>query len=126
MTSSLRPSFGGFTLLELLVVMAICADVLVARLAALLRRCRSSKETALRTDLRSLREAIDRYKGARDRWPESLQALVDQRHIRAVPIDPMMDNAPDWVVFPHSEWNHCGHLRRQERRDRYPIRVEAQ
>ena len=102
---STRPNVRsrGFTLIELLVVMAILATLLSIAAPRYFESVGRAKETALRTDLRMLREAIDKYKGDRGRLPDSLQGLVDQRYIRAVPVDPVMDTASNWVLVPHPD-----------------------
>ena len=76
----------GFTLIELLVVMAILATLLSIAAPRYLGSLERAKEAALRTDLRLLREAIDKYKGDRGQLPDSIQSLVTQRYIQAVPI----------------------------------------
>jgi general secretion pathway protein G len=93
----------GFTLIELLVVMAILATLLSIAAPRYFESVDRAKETALRTDLRMLREAIDKYKGDRGQLPDSLQSLVDQRYIRAVPVDPVTDAVSDWVLLPHPD-----------------------
>lgn len=93
----------GFTLIELLVVMAILATLLSIAAPRYFESVDRAKEATLRTDLRLLREAIDKYKGDRGQLPDSLQGLVDQRYIRAVPVDPVTDRATDWVLVPHPD-----------------------
>ena len=93
----------GFTLIELLVVMAILATLLSIAAPRYFESVDRAKETALRTDLRMLREAIDKYKGDRGQLPDSLQSLVDQRYVRAVPVDPVTDSVNDWVLVPHPD-----------------------
>lgn len=103
MTAHCNARPRGFTLIELLVVMAILATLLsiaAPRYFGLLER---AKEAALRTDLRLLREAIDKYKGDRGQLPDSIQSLVTQRYIQAVPIDPVNDTSSDWTVVPHPD-----------------------
>jgi type II secretion system protein G len=93
----------GFTLIELLVVMAILATLLSIAAPRYFESVDRAKEAALRTDLRMLREAIDKYRGDRGQLPDSLQGLVDQRYIRAVPVDPVTDSEKDWVLVPHPD-----------------------
>jgi len=102
-TRRLRTRSPAFTLIELLVVMAILATLLSIAAPRYFDSVDRAKETALRTDLRMLREAIDKYKGDRGRLPDSLQGLVDQRYIRTVPVDPVTDTATDWVLVPHPD-----------------------
>ena len=93
----------GFTLIELLVVMAIIAllaSIVVPRYFESVGR---AKEAVLRTDLRILREAIDKAHADTSQWPASLQQLVDLHYIRNLPIDPITDSATTWVVAPHPD-----------------------
>ena len=53
----------GFTLLELLVVMAIIATLLTIAVPRYFKSLDRSKETVLRQDLATMREQIDRYSG---------------------------------------------------------------
>lgn len=45
-----------------------------------------------------MREAIDDYTADKKRPPESLQALVDERYLRFIPVDPVTYKT-DWI--PH-------------------------
>lgn len=89
---------SGFTLVELLVVMAILALLLSLAAPKYFDSVDRAKEAALRTDLRVMREAIDKHRADTGRWPESLQSLVQARYLRAVPIDPMSDRIDTWAV----------------------------
>ncbi|MFZ5551250.1 MAG: type II secretion system protein [Pseudomonadota bacterium] len=91
---------GGFTLIELLVVMAILATLLTLAAPRYFASVERSKEVTLRTDLRLLREAIDRHRADTGRLPESLEQLAHARYLRAVPVDPITDRADTWVVVP--------------------------
>lgn len=96
---------GGvsFTLIELLVVMAILAVLLSIAAPRYFESVERAKEATLRTDLRLMREAIDKYRGDTGHWPDSLQQLVDQRYFRAVPADPVTGTASDWVLVPNPD-----------------------
>ncbi|MGM9491326.1 type II secretion system protein [Ideonella sp. YS5] len=91
---------GGFTLIELLVVMAILATLLTLAAPRYFASVERSKEVALRTDLRMLREAIDKHRADTGRLPESLEQLAQARYLRTVPVDPLTDRADTWVVVP--------------------------
>ena len=67
----------GFTLIELLVVMAILATLLSIAAPRYFESLDRAKETALRTDLRLLREAIDKHRADTGRFPDSLQQLAE-------------------------------------------------
>jgi len=90
----------GFTLVELLVVLAIVATLLslaVPRYYASLDR---SKEAVLRENLYVLRDAIGKYYGDRGRYPDSLDSLAADKYLRAVPVDPITGSVATWVVIP--------------------------
>lgn len=90
---------GGFTLIELLVVMAILATLLSLVAPRYFDSVERGKEAALRTNLRMLREAIDKHRADTGRLPESLEQLVESRYLRAVPLDPVTDRM-DWILVP--------------------------
>ena len=67
----------GFTLVELMVVMAIIALLLALALPRYFNHLETSRETILKQDLAVMRDAIDKYHGDRDRYPDSLGELVE-------------------------------------------------
>lgn len=93
----------GFTLIELLVVMAILALLLSIAVPKYFSSVDRAKEVALRTDLRLLREAIDKYRTDTGRLPVALQALAEARYLRGVPADPVSDGSTPWVLVPHPD-----------------------
>ena len=88
----------GFTLLELLVVMAIIATLLTIAVPRYFRSLERSREAVLKQDLTTLRESIDRFYGDTGAYPQTLQALVERRYLRAIPVDPIAQSAEAWVV----------------------------
>jgi len=90
----------GFTLIELLVVMAILAALLALAAPRYFDSLERAKEAALRTDLRMLREAIDKYRADTGHLPETLQVLAEARYLRAVPADPITEREDSWVAVP--------------------------
>ncbi len=90
----------GFTLIELIVVMAIVA--LLASIAAprYFASLHKSKETALLASLNTMRDAIDQYAADKGRYPDSLQELATARYIRDIPEDPLTASRDTWVEVP--------------------------
>ena len=88
----------GFTLLELLVVMAIIATLLTIAVPRYLRSLQRSREAVLRQDLVSLRESIDRFYGDTGKYPPTLAALVEKRYLRSIPVDPIARAADKWII----------------------------
>jgi general secretion pathway protein G len=88
----------GFTLLELLVVMAIIATLLTIAVPRYFRSLERSREAVLRQDLVTLRECIDKFYGDTGKYPETLAVLVEKQYLRAIPVDPIAKAADRWVV----------------------------
>ncbi len=95
-----RRGEAGFTLVELLVVLAIMTLLLGLALPRYFHVIDSSKETVLAENLRITREAIDKFYGDTGRYPDSLDELVEKRYLRAVPFDPVADSAAAWIIDP--------------------------
>lgn len=89
----------GFTLIELIVVMAIVA--LLASIAAprYFRSVERAKENSLKSSLRVMRDAIDHFAADRGRYPDSLDELVQARYLRGVPEDPLTGGPQSWVLL---------------------------
>ena len=66
----------GFTLVELLVVMAIIATLLTIAVPRYFRSLERSREAVLRQDLTTLRESIDKFYGDTGKYPQTLAVLV--------------------------------------------------
>lgn len=93
----------GFTLIELLVVLAIVALLLTLAVPRYFQSIDASKETILVENLRITRETIDKFYGDTGRYPESLDELVAQKYLRAVPVDPITESATTWIIVPLDE-----------------------
>jgi general secretion pathway protein G len=91
---------SGFTLIELLVVMVIIALLVSIAAPRYFNSVEKSKETVLKQDLSVMRDAIDKYYGDNDKYPDSLDDLVSKKYLRKLPIDPITDSATTWVVVP--------------------------
>lgn len=90
----------GFTLIEMLVVMAILATLLAIAAPRYFDSVERAKEAALLSNLRLLRDAIDRFQSDRNKYPESLQQLVAERYLRNIPRDAITDSADTWTTTP--------------------------
>lgn len=105
----------GFTLLELVIVMAVLA--ILASVAMPLARVsvKKGKELELRQKLRIMRQAIDKYKENYDKhlykkeeeadrsgYPKMLEELIEKKVLRRMPIDPFTGKA-DYITRSYTD-----------------------
>lgn len=89
----------GFTVIELLVVLAAIALLLSIAAPRYIAHLDQAREVALKHDLRALRDAIDKFNADQLRYPETLDELVARRYLRSLPIDPITQRADSWVLL---------------------------
>ena len=91
--------FGvGFTLIEILVVLAILASLLSIAAPRYFGSVDRSKETVLKQNLFQIREALDKYYSDVGMYPGSLDDLVAKHYLRAAPVDPVTGSTTTWVI----------------------------
>ena len=79
----------GFTLLELMIVMAIVLILATLSAGRYEQALIRAHEAALHQDLFVMRNAIDQYTFDKQAAPTSLDDLVSTGYLRAIPTDPM-------------------------------------
>ncbi len=89
---------AGFTVIELLVVLAAMGLLLAVATPRYIQHLDTAREVALKHDLRALRDAIDQFHADQARYPATLQELVDRHYLRAVPVDPVTQRGDSWVI----------------------------
>jgi general secretion pathway protein G len=96
-----RKSSGalGFSLLELMVVLAIITILLGMATVFYQHAMLNANEAVLKTDLRAMREAIQHYTMDKKAAPQSLDDLVTgtYHYLREIPVDPIT-RKKDWKV----------------------------
>lgn len=93
-----RRKNAGFTLVELMIVMAIIMVLAVVAVPSYVAAMRSAREAALKEDLHVLRNAIDSYTADKQKAPQELQDLVQDGYLRSIPEDPMTHSKDTWVT----------------------------
>jgi general secretion pathway protein G len=90
----------GWTLIELVVVMAIIAVLAGLAVVGTRNAVLLSREATLKEDLFRMRDAIDQYHADKGKYPTDLQALVTDQYLREVPIDPVSRSRDTWQTIP--------------------------
>jgi general secretion pathway protein G len=98
--NSLLKRTQGFTLIELMVVLAVMAILASVVVPRYLDRVDEARETVLRQNLNGLRTTLDQFYRDKSRYPNSLEELVTERYIRDVPVDPITQHTDTWVLVP--------------------------
>ncbi len=93
----------GFTLVELLVVLAIVALLISIVTPHYVGRVARAEETALKQDLVEMRDALDKHYADLGVYPDSLQDLVTKRYLRNIPPDPITQSDQSWVLVPPAD-----------------------
>lgn len=95
-----RRALRGFTLVELLVVLAILAFLLSVAVPRYFGSLDRSKETVLRENLFQVRESLDKYFSDTGKYPDKIEDLVTRHYLRSAPIDPVTGSTTTWLVVP--------------------------
>jgi general secretion pathway protein G len=94
----IRKQDAGFTLVELMIVMAIIGVLAVVAVPSYISAIKHAREAVLREDLHILRAAIDSYTMDKQKAPQSLDDLVQEGYLKIIPEDPMTHSATTWVT----------------------------
>jgi general secretion pathway protein G len=87
----------GFTIIELMIVMMIIAILIGVAAISYDKTVHQARETVLKQDLQTMRQAIDHYTLDKQQAPQSLDDLVNAKYLREIPMDPIT-HQKDWVT----------------------------
>src|SRR5580704_2574818 len=94
--SGRKPRPRGYTLIELIIVMAIISILLATAVPMYQKSLMRTKESLLKNNLFTLRTVIDEYTFDKQKAPQTLQDLVDQGYLRGVTMDPIKGSNQTW------------------------------
>jgi general secretion pathway protein G len=93
-----RKQDAGFTLVELMIVMAIIGVLAVVAVPSYISALKHAREAVLKEDLHVLRSAIDSYTMDKQKAPQTLDDLIQDGYLKTIPEDPMTRTTTSWVT----------------------------
>jgi len=91
---------GGFTLLELMIVLALVITLSAIAFATYQNTVQRGREAVLHENLFRMHDAIDQHYADKGKYPASLEDLVSAGYLRKVPVDPMTQSDQTWQTVP--------------------------
>ena len=89
----------GFTLVEVMVVLAIVLTVISIAVPMYTTSMVRAKESVLKSNLFTMRSVIDHYTYDKEKPPQALEDLVAEGYLRQVPVDPFTESSDSWEVI---------------------------
>jgi len=88
----------GFTLVEVMVVMAILLTILSIAVPMYRTAMIRAKESVLKSNLFTMRSVIDQYTYDKEKPPQALDELVAEGYLRSIPVDPFTESNTTWQI----------------------------
>ncbi|MCU1257393.1 MAG: ral secretion pathway protein [Bryobacterales bacterium] len=89
----------GFTLIEIMIVMAIIVILIAVAIPYYQKSVIRAKESVLHNNLFTIRTVIDEYSYDKQKAPQSLHDLVSEGYLREVPRDPVTGSSDSWKII---------------------------
>jgi general secretion pathway protein G len=99
----LRKKQGGFTLIELMIVISIMLILVSMAIPAYKTSILRAKESVLKQNLFTLRSLISQYTLDKQKAPQALEDLVSAGYIKNIPNDPMT-GSPNWEPVQEEDY----------------------
>lgn len=87
----------GFTLIEILIVLSIIGILLGLAVPQYQMSVKRAREAVLKENLFIMRKMIDQYYQDKQKFPPTLQSLVEEHYLKALPVDPITGSSETWV-----------------------------
>lgn len=94
-----RTPRAGYTLIELIIVMAIISVLVAIAIPLYQKSLLRTKESLLKNNLFTLRTVIDEYTFDKQKAPQNLDDLVNEGYLRNIPVDPITGSNQTWRVI---------------------------
>lgn len=92
----------GFTLIEVIIVFTLIGILVGLGLPQYKYATKRAREAVLKENLFQLRTLINQYHVDKGKYPESLQALVEEEYLMKIPVDPITKSSETWVEVRES------------------------
>lgn len=100
MNPVVEKKWTGYTLLELMIVVAIAGILVTLAVPSFQRSAVKAREAALKQNLATLRTVLDQHYADQANYPPTLEALVEAGYLRQIPVDPFTKDSTSWrLVF---------------------------
>lgn len=86
----------GFTMIELLIVLALVVILASMGMVQYRNSVRRAQEAVLKENLFRMRDAMDQFYADKNKWPGDLSELVSEGYIREIPEDPITKSKDTW------------------------------
>jgi len=81
-----------------MIVMAIIGVLAVVAIPSFISSLRMAREAVLKEDLHVMRSAIDSFTMDKQKAPQSLDELIQEGYLKAIPEDPMTHSKDTWIT----------------------------
>lgn len=93
-----RNTHEGYSLIELMIVVAIIGILVALAVPSFQHSAMKAREAALKQNLQTIRTVLDQHYADKGFYPPSLETLVEAGYLRQVPIDPFTETIDAWVI----------------------------